>query len=239
MSDEPIVIFTDGAAARNPGPGGWGALVAVNGSVFEIGGFEPATTNNRMEMIAAIAALRLLEAQTSQAIVVYTDSSYVEKGITAWIHGWKRRGWLKADGEPVLNKDLWIDLEAAAKGRRVSWRRLKGHAGIPGNERADRIAADFARSKDVELYAGSEADYPVADFRKVPAPRASSSKRSKTGRGKAHAYISLVGDEWRRHATWSECERRVKGVGGARFKKVMSEGEIGELLESWGVRRPD
>ncbi len=131
-----IEAFTDGACAGNPGPGGWGALIRTGGSETELFGGERATTNNRMEMTAAIEALKA----TSGPIRLYTDSQYVKNGITEWIRGWKRNGWRTADRKPVKNQDLWMALDAAVSGRTVEWRWVKGHAGHPENERADALA---------------------------------------------------------------------------------------------------
>lgn len=135
--------YTDGACSGNPGPGGWGAvLVARDGERVvkerELSGGEPATTNNRMELTAAISALEALGRPARLTVV--TDSVYVRDGVTRWIHGWKARGWRTADGKPVKNEDLWRRLEAAAARHDVEWAWVKGHAGHPENERADALA---------------------------------------------------------------------------------------------------
>jgi ribonuclease HI len=134
----PIEIWTDGACSGNPGPGGWGALIRIDGADTELHGGEPATTNNRMELMAAIAAL---ESQPAGAkIILHTDSTYVKDGLTKWIINWKRNGWKNAAKEPVKNKDLWIRLEAAASSHKVDWRWVKGHSGHTENDRADALA---------------------------------------------------------------------------------------------------
>jgi ribonuclease HI len=133
-----VEIYTDGACSGNPGPGGWGAVLTYRGREKEIFGGEPATTNNRMELMAAIRALETL---TRPATVhLYTDSVYVRSGITSWLAGWKRNGWLTSAKQPVKNADLWQRLEAAAAPHQVQWRWVKGHNGDPGNERADALA---------------------------------------------------------------------------------------------------
>jgi ribonuclease HI len=133
-----VEIYTDGACSGNPGPGGWGALLRYGAHEKELCGGEPATTNNRMELMAAIAAL---EALTSRCeIDLHTDSNYVRKGITEWIHGWQRNGWRTADKKPVKNADLWQRLLAAQARHAVRWHWVKGHAGHPENERADALA---------------------------------------------------------------------------------------------------
>jgi ribonuclease HI len=135
---EAVDIFTDGACSGNPGPGGWGALLRMDGTEKEIFGGEAATTNNRMELLAVIEALRTLKRPVQAR--VHTDSQYVQKGITEWIHGWKKRGWRTADKQPVKNVDLWQTLEREAARHEVEWHWVRGHAGHPENERADALA---------------------------------------------------------------------------------------------------
>jgi ribonuclease HI len=138
MNQTPVVIFTDGACSGNPGPGGWGAVLNYNGTIKEVHGGEPATTNNRMELRAAIEALNTLK--RSCAVEMHVDSQYVKDGITKWIHGWKKNGWKTADKKPVKNVELWQALEQAISRHTISWHWVKGHAGQPENERADELA---------------------------------------------------------------------------------------------------
>jgi ribonuclease HI len=133
-----VVAYTDGACRGNPGPGGWGVLLTEASGDRELMGAEPATTNNRMELMGAIVALESLAAPS--AVALHTDSQYVQLGITQWLANWKRRGWKTADRKPVKNQDLWMRLEAAAARHQVDWRWVKGHAGDPGNERVDALA---------------------------------------------------------------------------------------------------
>lgn len=133
-----VVIYSDGACKGNPGPGGWGALMNSGEHQKELWGGEPQTTNNRMELTAVIEALASLKRTCD--IAVYTDSEYVKNGITTWIHGWKKRGWKTADGKPVKNMELWQRLEALARLHHIEWHWVKGHAGHPGNEKADELA---------------------------------------------------------------------------------------------------
>ncbi len=133
-------VYTDGACSGNPGPGGWGAVLGWQGKTREISGGEAATTNNRMELMAAIAALESLTRPVT--VRIHTDSTYVKDGITQWIHRWKRNGWKTANKKPVKNEDLWRRLEEALARHDVSWHWVKGHAGHPGNERADALARD-------------------------------------------------------------------------------------------------
>ena len=135
-----VTIFTDGACSGNPGPGGWGAILKFGDIEKELKGGESPTTNNRMELLAAISAL---EALTKPCTVeLYTDSQYLRQGITSWIHNWKRNGWKTGDKKPVKNVDLWQRLEAALHQHEVRWHWVKGHAGHPENERADQLARD-------------------------------------------------------------------------------------------------
>lgn len=137
-----VEIFTDGACSGNPGPGGWGAILRFNGVTKELNGGEAETTNNRMELLAAITALNALKEPCE--VDLYTDSKYVMDGISGWIHGWKRNGWRTADKKPVKNAELWQELLRAAAPHRIEWHWVKGHAGHPENERADRLACDAA-----------------------------------------------------------------------------------------------
>ncbi len=135
---DTVVIYTDGACKGNPGPGGWGAWLSWGGHEKELFGGEAATTNNRMEMTAVIEALSSLKRRS--AVAIYTDSEYVKNGITTWIHGWKQRGWRTAAKAPVKNVDLWQKLDSVVAAHDVQWHWVKGHAGDPGNERADALA---------------------------------------------------------------------------------------------------
>ena len=136
--DKTVTIYTDGACKGNPGPGGWGAWLAYGAHEKELWGGEPLTTNNRMELTAVIQALASLK--RSSRVALYTDSEYVRNGITTWIHGWKQRGWKTAGKKPVKNIELWQRLDALAAQHQVQWHWVRGHAGDPGNERADRLA---------------------------------------------------------------------------------------------------
>jgi ribonuclease HI len=138
MAELVVEIYADGACKGNPGPGGWGVLLRCGGREQEIFGGEEQTTNNRMELMAVIEGLRSLARRSK--VRVYTDSQYVQKGISEWIHNWKRRGWLTADRKPVKNVDLWKTLDELASGHAIEWHWVKGHAGHPENERADALA---------------------------------------------------------------------------------------------------
>jgi len=155
-----ITIYTDGSSRGNPGPGGWGAVIAHGNKVVEIGGHESHTTNNRMELTACIRALEfsISNFQFSK-IIIFTDSKYVMHGITEWIHGWIKKGWKTAGKKPVLNQDLWQELLEVSSSLNIDWKYVAGHMGDHGNERADTIATSFADQLPVDLYDGPKSEY--------------------------------------------------------------------------------
>jgi ribonuclease HI len=140
-----VEIYTDGACRGNPGPGGWGALLSSGENEKELSGAEALTTNNRMELTAVIRALEALKRPSE--VRIFTDSEYVRRGITEWVRNWKARGWKTADRKPVKNQDLWERLDALAAGHQIDWRWVKGHSGVPGNERVDRLANEAIDAK--------------------------------------------------------------------------------------------
>jgi len=142
--ESEVEIFTDGACSGNPGPGGWGALLRYQGKEKTLSGAERDTTNNRMEMMAAISALETLKRPCRVRLT--TDSKYVKDGITSWIHGWKKRGWKTAGRQPVKNADLWQRLDKATQAHQVSWHWVKGHSGHLENERADQLATEAIKT---------------------------------------------------------------------------------------------
>ncbi|OHB17467.1 MAG: ribonuclease HI [Candidatus Zambryskibacteria bacterium RIFOXYD2_FULL_43_10] len=157
-----ITIYTDGASRGNPGPGGWGGVIVNEDWVIEMGGSDPHTTNNKMELTACIRSLEftIFNSQFSnKPIQIYTDSEYVMKGITEWIHRWQRKGWKTANRKPVLNQDLWQKLIELTEGKNIEWKYVAGHAGIPLNERADEIATSFADNLNPSLYDGPRDKY--------------------------------------------------------------------------------
>ncbi len=224
-----ITIYTDGACAGNPGPGGWAAIIAWPDRLEELGGHDPDTTNNRMEMSAAIEALKHIPADAHA--IIFTDSQYLKNGITSWIAGWKRRGWQKADGQPVLNKDLWVELDSLSANR-VQWNYVKGHADNPYNNRCDEIAVGFSKCKPVSLkvYARQSADeQPVVK----QAPSAMVGGVVWDWQTNTSMYLSLIDGMLERHATWARCYARVNGVRGARFRKANNPDDERTILKSW------
>lgn len=239
IPEKCIIMFCDGACSGNPGPGGWGTIVGTpQGEVWELGGASPKTTNNQMELTATIEGLKSLAASSGE-ILLYTDSTYVIRGITQWIHGWKRKGWRTAEGKHVVNRELWEELSDVVARRSkespISWKYVRGHTGVPGNERVDAIAVGFSKSEWVNLYRGSLLNYSIALYDLPNGGELPEMKSGSHEKAKPMAYLSLVGGKLERHLTWKECESRVKGVSGAKFKKVMSDEEEVKLLKEWRV----
>lgn len=232
--EKSVLIYTDGACSGNPGPGGWGGIVVHEGQVTELGGFEEGTTNNRMEILATLKCLSLVQ-EVSGPVRLYTDSTYVIRGITQWIWGWQKKGWKTATGEPVLNQDLWQKLLQVTKQRegKIEWLYVRGHRGHAGNERCDEIAVAFSQRKPIQLYAGPEKNYSV-DVWKLPTPEPLPEMHAAKEKKSAHSYLSVVEGLVMRHADWTACERRVKGQSNAKFKKAMSEQDERDILKSWG-----
>lgn len=234
-------------------------VVTPDDQVVELGGAAPHTTNNRMEMLAAIEVLQQVQ-DLAGTVEIRTDSSYLINGVTKWVHAWRKRGWKTIDGKDVLNRDLWETLVRLTGGRssahRVTWQHVRGHAGEAGNERADTIATGFATGAPPLLYAGPLAGYdagiraaitaemtqpPRAAARRAPrrtalAAQPESGSSARPAASHPPLYLSLVGGVLQRHATWAECEARVRHVSGARFKKVKNPDEEAATLREWGLR---
>ncbi|MBA3856645.1 MAG: ribonuclease HI [Cyanobacteria bacterium PR.3.49] len=252
LDPSSVLIYTDGACTGNPGPGGWACIVLLpDGNVHELGGGVKETTNNRMEMAAAIRALAMLEPKEQCPIVLYTDSSYVIKGITQWIWGWRSRGWKSADGKDVANRELWEELlrqVTRLKPSTIDWRYVRGHSGYPGNERCDEIAVAFAKNKREQLYVGPREGYfidlselpdaePIPENKKPAGTGSNTTPGGNRGSGSSGpaSYLSYHNGVLQRHKTWAECERRVKGQSNAKFKKAKSPSEEREILIGWGL----
>jgi len=213
-----IDIITDGACSGNPGRGGWATIVIQGTKTQEYSGTAPDTTNNRMELTAALIGLQ--NTPNDREIHLYTDSQYLINGITKWVKGWQKNGWKTRTGDPVENKDLWEALIIHTH-LGVHWHHVKGHAGHIHNERANLLAQQQAGSR-------------TAISSTVTAPRV----RKTTGpTSEPHfpCYVSLVTGVLERHATWDECKEATHGVSGAKFKKVASIAEYQAQLRSWGI----
>jgi ribonuclease HI len=235
-----IIVFTDGACSGNPGPGGWGAVIVLpEGQIQELGDGNPATTNNRMEMSGVIGALSFLS-KTPGEIRFYTDSTYVIRGITQWVWGWKRNNWRTAEGKEVSNKDLWEELYFLVQRRKdlgkISWHYVRGHSGTPGNERCDEISVAFSKGQRYSLFRGSLLSYdiPILDLPELEGLPEMKPKQNGE-KEKAFSYLSNIGGVVYRHKDWPSCERRVKGQSGAKFKKTKSANDEQEVLKSWGL----
>ena len=243
MSHPHIIIYTDGSSRGNPGPGGWGAIVATHERVTELGKGDRHTTNNKMELLAAIESLGYVrDLGSAFTIDVRADSRYVINGITSWVFGWQKNGWKNSQKEEVMNRELWEALvsvvaDLTMSGSKISWNYTPGHAGIAGNDRADEIATMCADGEDPELYEGERSSYGVdlvphaGDPEKLAAKKLKSKSSSSV---KAYSYVSLVDGFIMKHATWVECEKRVKGTAGAKFKKSTSAADEKAILASWG-----
>ncbi len=242
---DSTIIFCDGACSGNPGPGGWGAIVTTpDAQIRELGGGARQTTNNQMELLATTEALRNI-AHVAGPVILYTDSVYVIRGITQWIWGWMRKGWKTAEGAEVSNREYWQALAAVVAKRKgaenIIWKYVRGHTGVPGNERCDEIAVAYSKGNFVRLYSGPLLGYPVPVLdlpEDEPLPEMRNHKTNGE-KAKPYSYLSLVHGQVQRHATWVECERRVKGQPGAKFKKAMSADDEATILKSWGVKLSD
>jgi ribonuclease HI len=226
-----IIAYTDGSAIGNPGPGGWGFVVLKGNGVYEGGGDAPHTTNNRMEMTAALMALRSFK--TKATLTLKTDSQYVINGITKWVFGWEQNGWQTKEKKEVLNKDIWQELVVEARRHEVTWEHVRGHEGVALNERVDMIANGYARKEAVQLFEGTKHAYD-AFLATMPKARVVSKSASKSKKaGPAYSYVSCIEGKIFTYATWAECEAQVKGKK-AKFKKVFSREEEGALIGEWG-----
>ncbi len=218
-------IFTDGSARGNPGPGGWGAIIVSEDQVMELGGREEHTTNNRMEILAAISALEHIP--HDREITIFTDSAYLLNGITRWVIGWQKNKWMTSQKEEVLNRDLWERLIKVTLKRNILWKLVKGHAGTPANERCDVIATGFADNNPPVLYNGSRSRYGV-DVKSINTEVIKTKSKSK-----AYSYVSMVDGEIKVHKTWEETKARVNGVKSARYKKATSPAEEEEIIKEF------
>ncbi len=234
------IVYTDGSCLGNPGPGGWGVrVIHAEQTVQELGGGESDTTNNRMEMQAVIAALEYLGPEPD--VTVYSDSRYVLDGLTKWLRGWQRRGWVTSTGNPVKNRDLWQQLERLNR-RGIQWRHVRAHTGDPNNERVDDIARGFASHAPVSLFQGQVGapDDPVegAVGRAAVPPPATSRSRSGASRSGELRYVSIVNGVVAVDTAWPACAARVKGVSRARYKKVRTQQEMAAFCAEHGVDVP-
>ncbi len=232
---ETILIFTDGAAKGNPGPGGYGVVITHDEVVLEKGGHKERTTNNEMELKAVVEALKAV-APHGKKVAIYTDSKYVVEGATGWVFGWLKNGWQTKSKTDVLNKELWQELLPLVQKVTVEWHKVPGHVGIIGNERADAIASGFAEKGHYELYSGPFSGYGYAihdtSYDETKAEERSDARKRQAQ--KAYSYVSLLDGVVMTHATWSECEARVKGKKATRFKKALDAAEELSIIKDFG-----
>ncbi|MCB0408030.1 MAG: reverse transcriptase-like protein [Bdellovibrionales bacterium] len=239
--DDKIIIFTDGACSGNPGKGGWASVIYTpNGKIQELGAASFKTTNNQMELTASIEGLKAVANKNSE-IWLYTDSTYVIRGITQWIWGWKKKDWKNAEGNDVTNQDLWLQLEKQVlrlkkQGTNIDWRYVRGHTGVPGNERVDEIAVNFSKGKGNNLFSGRLLEYSVAIL-DLPETHELPPMREKQEKKAAYSYLSYVNGVLQRHKDWKSCEAVVKGRPGAKFKKALSQEDETLIVETWGLSR--
>lgn len=235
-TEQSLVIFTDGSSLGNPGPGGWGAVLAFAklDEVVELGGSQLNTTNNAMELTAIVSALSYAIHSTEQ-IHIFTDSQYAINGITQWVHGWSKNGWVTKDGDDIKNKSIWQTLfhlvQEYQKGQ-IHWHHVRGHVGIDGNERVDDIARGLAEAKNIDLFRGKLSAYPHGKLLEINVDEQELKARSNKNK-KAYSYLSLVDGVLEKHGSWAECEQRVTGKN-ARFKKAISAEHEAEIMREWG-----
>lgn len=221
-------IFSDGSSRGNPGPGGFGVIVICGDKVFELGDRDSETTNNRMEMLGVIRGIQKAKEQGFREALVHTDSSYVLNGASKWMFAWAKNGWQTKTKEPVLNQDLWEVMFDVTDEVTVNWKLIKGHSGVPANERCDEIATSFADNTPVELFEGEVGNYPVDTETITPQTVKKSSSKAK-----AYSYISKVDGKIMVHHSWAECEARVKGKSDVRFKKSLHKLDEAEIIKEF------
>jgi ribonuclease HI len=231
--------YTDGACLGNPGPGGWGVrILYADGTVCELSGRAAATTNNRMELQAAIAALQVLH--TSPQVTIFTDSRYVIDGLTKWLPAWRRRGWVTSTHTPVKNRDLWLTLEGLQHAG-VRWQHVYGHRGDPNNERVDTIARACAAGTCPALFCGQSGAPGDPVMASPPTALSTQSAAETSARlpapGRAY-YVSIVRGTAALDMDWPACAARVRGVPGAQYRKVRTPEELAAFCAAHGVEPP-
>lgn len=228
---KPYYIVSDGACMKNPGPGGWGLIVATpTDHVIEFGGDEKDSTNNRMELMGFYRGMQEVFRRAkvepgNKVLHAISDSKYVLDGAAKYIKNWERNGWKTSTGDPVKNQEMW---EKVAKGLamfkeigfKLEYELVKGHSGNDANERVDQIAVKYSRGEPIDLYEGPLAQYPI---------------QIQTGAPYHLTYLSLVNGKLSRHKTWDECKKATEGKPGSKYKKVTNRLQEKETLQGWGV----
>ena len=234
-----LTIYTDGASRGNPGLGGWGAVILLDGYAMEIAGGVKRATNNQMELQAVLEVLSDSGARAHKGpVVVYSDSTYVVKGLSSWIYGWEKKGWITTAKTPVENKDIWVKLLALLKeyGKRLSIEKVKGHDGDLYNERCDELAVNAALGKKEKHFKGTQKDYNKFLIEIGTTAKKAVPKKKKKPTGPAYSYVSFVNGKVYADKTWKECEARVKGTKGAKYQKVFSKAEETGLVQDYTLR---
>ncbi len=232
-----IIIYTDGASRGNPGPGGWAAIILTDKNAIELAGAQKPATNNQMELMAVAEALQYVmdeSAGTVPEVALHTDSTYVLKGLESWLDGWQRNGWMTKAKTPVENRAIWerlYDLRQAF-GRKLTLVKVAGHSGHAYNDRCDEMAVAAALGNDTNLFEGARSEY---ETRLLETPPKSPPKKatSKSNKGEAYSYVSLVGGKVHVDSTWAACEKRVKGTKGAKYKKALSKADETSLIQDY------
>lgn len=231
-----LVIYTDGASRGNPGPGGWGAVILVDGYAMEVAGSAKKATNNQMELQAVLEVLSDSGARAHKGSVsVLSDSAYVVNGLNSWVYGWEKKGWVTMAKTPVENKAIWQELLVLLKeyGDRLTIAKVKGHGGELYNERCDELAVAAALGKKEKHFKGSQKEYDAFLKEIGTTAKKANPKKKKKDTGPAYSYVSLVDGKVYIDKTWTACEKRVKGKKGAKYQKVFSKIEETELVQDY------
>ncbi|MCC7436648.1 ribonuclease HI [Candidatus Nomurabacteria bacterium] len=231
-----LTIYTDGASRGNPGPGGWGAVLMSDTKVVELSGAQNPATNNQMELEAVIKSLSYAVSHfPGYTIELHVDSTYVLKGIESWLNSWIRNGWMTSLKKPVENKSQWQKLLRIRDelGKKLNLNKVAGHSGQIYNDRCDELAVKSALGEKVKLFKGSLKDYKNLLEENPPKSEIKKSSSGSKKTGPAYSYVSLVDGKVYADKTWAECERRVKGKKGAKYKKVFSKAEETSLVQDY------
>lgn len=231
-------MYTDGSSLGNPGPGGYGCVIVFQSEnkVIEFGGYDPKTTNNKMELTAILTTLQYLKknnVSSDTEIVIHTDSSYAINGITKWMFGWQKNNWITSTKTPVLNSEIWKQLVSLKSHfKNISFVHVRGHAGVWGNERCDTIATSFAMHKKQDLFHGELAAYDQRILTPTISTTPSKNTVKKKTSEKAYAYVAQVNGTVQIFKDWESCKAAVHGKS-SRYKKVFSQKEQDALIRSW------
>lgn len=237
LMKKELVMYTDGASRGNPGPGGWAAVILIDDKAMEVSGFATKATNNQMELTAVLKVLSDKGALSHKgAVTVYSDSAYVVNGLNSWVYGWVKNNWVTSTKTKVENKEIWSSLLELLKeyGDRLAIKKIAGHSGELYNERCDQLAVAAATGKKVEHFQGDRDAYEVFLKKEVSVTTVPKTKKPKND-APAFSYVSLVNGKVYVDKTWASCEKRVKGVKGAKFKKVFSKNEETALVQDYTI----